>query len=168
MSLPYDLTLPFARHVALNNITQLKRFTIHRVYRQNIVGGQPRQLFECDFDIVDTSVYNLVPDAEVIKIAIETLREFPQVFRQGIQVRLSHAAIIEAIFDTCRVPKEARMSAGVVLARVRKLPWSQIRQHLVTQTSLTNAMANALAPFALIQGSISLFGPLRFIARSES
>jgi translation initiation factor 2-alpha kinase 4 len=40
VQLPYDLTIPFARHVArLKNVSRLKRYTFDRVYRPNLVEG---------------------------------------------------------------------------------------------------------------------------------
>jgi histidyl-tRNA synthetase len=35
LSLRYDLTVPFARYVAMNNIAQIKRFHIAKVYRRD-------------------------------------------------------------------------------------------------------------------------------------
>ena len=66
VSLPYNLTLGFARFLALNNITRLRRYTIGRVYRQNPTGGHPREVYECDFDVVTSAnVADVAPDAEV-------------------------------------------------------------------------------------------------------
>ena len=66
LALPFDLTLPFARYIAHNNIPQLKRYDIAKVYRKNPVGsGHPRELYECDFDIVGAPPLNAIHDAEV-------------------------------------------------------------------------------------------------------
>lgn len=35
LSLRYDLTVPFARYVALNNLPSIKRFHIAKVYRRD-------------------------------------------------------------------------------------------------------------------------------------
>jgi len=35
LSLRYDLTVPFARYLALNNIQNIKRFHIAKVYRRD-------------------------------------------------------------------------------------------------------------------------------------
>ncbi|RKP16353.1 hypothetical protein ROZALSC1DRAFT_31680, partial [Rozella allomycis CSF55] len=50
--LPHNLTVPFARFIARNKQKEFKRFCFGHVYRKNLVGGQPRQLMEADFDIV--------------------------------------------------------------------------------------------------------------------
>ena len=45
--------VPFARYVSRNNITDLKRYSIERVYREKKIHGlHPRELTECAFDII--------------------------------------------------------------------------------------------------------------------
>jgi translation initiation factor 2-alpha kinase 4 len=103
LMLPYDLTLPFARYAAHKDIVSLKRYNVARVYRygarllfscpslpfltracssamtlhsKNPAGGQPRELFECDFDIIGPVASRSVHDAETIKVLVEVLDEF--------------------------------------------------------------------------------------------
>lgn len=76
VELPHDLTLPFARYISRSNVTDMKRFIFDKVYRQNIVGGQPRQVYECDFDIVHSNSGTMVQEAEVIKVGCEIMDKF--------------------------------------------------------------------------------------------
>ncbi len=48
LTLPYDLTLPFARFIAKNKITNLRRFNFSRVYRKHAMGAKPRELYQED------------------------------------------------------------------------------------------------------------------------
>ncbi len=70
LSLRYDLTVPFARYVALNGLGSMKRFHIARVYRRDqpaAARGRFREFFQCDFDIA--GAYSpMVPDAEVLAV----------------------------------------------------------------------------------------------------
>lgn len=51
--------VPFARYVAWNGISLLRRYSIERVYREKkVFGFQPRELYECAFDIVSPSQGN--------------------------------------------------------------------------------------------------------------
>lgn len=54
---PYNLRIPFARFLAHNpTISNFKRYSIDRVYRQRRVFGlHPRELHEAAFDIVTSS-----------------------------------------------------------------------------------------------------------------
>ena len=69
LALRYDLTVPFARYVALHNFPSIKRFHIAKVYRRDnpqMNKGRFREFYQCDFDIAGT--YGLmIPDAEVFK-----------------------------------------------------------------------------------------------------
>jgi histidyl-tRNA synthetase len=54
LSLRYDLTVPFARYLALNNIANIKRFHIAKVYRRDnpqMNKGRFREFYQCDFDV---------------------------------------------------------------------------------------------------------------------
>ena len=65
----YDLTVPFARYVALNGVANIKRYHIAKVYRRDnpqMNRGRFREFYQCDFDIAGPYP-TMVPDAEVIK-----------------------------------------------------------------------------------------------------
>ena len=50
LSLRYDLTVPFARYVAMNKIAQVKRYHIGKVYRRDnpsISRGRYREFYQC-------------------------------------------------------------------------------------------------------------------------
>uniref|UniRef100_A0A8C1SP73 histidine--tRNA ligase n=1 Tax=Cyprinus carpio TaxID=7962 RepID=A0A8C1SP73_CYPCA len=77
LSLRYDLTVPFARYLALNKITNIKRYHIAKVYRRDnpaMTRGRYREFYQCDFDIAGQ--YDaMIPDAECLKIVYEILNE---------------------------------------------------------------------------------------------
>ncbi|RVW82931.1 Histidine--tRNA ligase, cytoplasmic [Vitis vinifera] len=74
-SLRYDLTVPFARYVAMNGLTSFKRYQIAKVYRRdNPSKGRYREFYQCDFDIAG-QYESMGPDFEVIKILTELLDE---------------------------------------------------------------------------------------------
>lgn len=50
LSLRYDLTVPFARYLAMNKITNIKRYHIAKVYRRDnpsISRGRYREFYQC-------------------------------------------------------------------------------------------------------------------------
>ncbi len=50
LSLRYDLTVPFARYVAMNKIKRIKRYHIARVYRRDnpaMTRGRFREFYQC-------------------------------------------------------------------------------------------------------------------------
>ncbi|KAI9098889.1 kinase-like domain-containing protein [Phlyctochytrium arcticum] len=160
--LPYDLTAPFARLVARCSQTigplPLKRFTIEPVYRCNTVGGQPRSVLECDFDIVTTHLSNMCPEAEVIKVVMELLE---CVATRGahpaqLEIRINHCSLLDAVLDTCLVPIDARLRRRVyhILEQLEKpMSWSQVRSHLAqAATGLPAASLSLLEKFHHARG----------------
>lgn len=74
-SLRYDLTVPFARFVAMNGLTSFKRYQIAKVYRRdNPSKGRYREFYQCDFDIAG-QFEKMGPDFEVVRILTELLDE---------------------------------------------------------------------------------------------
>ena len=62
--------MPFARYVALNGVSSIKRYHIAKVYRRDnpqMNRGRFREFYQCDFDIAG-AYPTMVPDAEVIKV----------------------------------------------------------------------------------------------------
>ncbi|CAG8746480.1 21484_t:CDS:2, partial [Gigaspora rosea] len=76
-SLRYDLTVPFARFLAMNGsqYQNIKRYQIAKVYRRDqpaMTKGRMREFYQCDFDIA--GVYDpMIADSEVVKIMCECL-----------------------------------------------------------------------------------------------
>ncbi|KAF9914658.1 hypothetical protein BX616_007846, partial [Lobosporangium transversale] len=151
VQLPYDLTLPFARFICRNDITQLKRFCFGRVYRENTVGGQPQVVHEVDFDIVHNTHSNpMVTDAELIKVVDELLEEFPP-FKatNGVFFLINHTMVVEAIFDSCRIPSEIRTGVCTILGQLGRQyqHMSQVRNHLMSVYHLPRSVLDELELF---------------------
>ena len=67
LALRYDLTVPFARFLAMHPIGNIKRFHIAKVYRRDnpqLARGRYREFYQCDFDVAGTYM-PMVADAEV-------------------------------------------------------------------------------------------------------
>ncbi|KAK2524913.1 hypothetical protein Q9233_009232 [Columba guinea] len=77
LALRYDLTVPFARYLAMNKITNMKRYHIAKVYRRDnpaTTRGRYREFYQCDFDIAG-QFDPMIPDAECLKIVHEILSD---------------------------------------------------------------------------------------------
>ncbi|KAF9911928.1 hypothetical protein EC991_001834 [Linnemannia zychae] len=150
VQLPYDLTMPFARFICRNGITELKRFCFGRVYRENTVGGQPQIVYEVDFDIVHNTPNPMVTDAEVIKVVDELLEEFPP-FKStnGVFFLVNHTLVVEAIFDNCRIPSEIRSGVYTILGQLGRQyqHMSQVRNHLMSVYHLPRSVLDELELF---------------------
>ncbi|XP_020012735.1 histidine--tRNA ligase, mitochondrial isoform X2 [Castor canadensis] len=75
LSLRYDLTVPFARYLAMNKLKKMKRYQVGKVWRREsptIAQGRYREFCQCDFDIAG-QFDPMIPDAECLKIICEIL-----------------------------------------------------------------------------------------------
>ena len=148
IQLPFDLTVPFARYIGRHNITDIKRYVFGKVYRTNPVGGQPRVFAEVDFDIVNsTSNCSMIPEAEVLKVVDEIIEEFPLSNAGDYCFYITHANIVDAIFDCCRVPCDIRRGVCSVLSKLGKVSAGQIRKQLMVEYQLPRSICDELELF---------------------
>ncbi|CAG8465302.1 15816_t:CDS:10 [Cetraspora pellucida] len=147
VQLPYDLTVPFSRHISRNNITDLKRYTFDRVYRENIV-GQPRIVNEADFDIIHSTPAPMVAEAEIMKVVDEVLEEFPPLKTNNYCFFVNHTSIVETIFDCCRIPGEIRRGVYNLLSQLdKKYTMNQIRTQLMDKYDMPRSVLDELVLF---------------------
>ncbi|XP_062562568.1 eIF-2-alpha kinase GCN2 [Armigeres subalbatus] len=106
VSLPDDLRIPFLRHVALNGIKFIRRYSIGRVYREKkVFNFHPKQVYECAFDVVTPNRGNLIVDAELLSIANEIMRELNLLDpSRNVFFRINHISLLRSILLHCNVP----------------------------------------------------------------
>ncbi|XP_074628735.1 eIF-2-alpha kinase GCN2-like [Acropora palmata] len=105
--LPYDLRIPFARYVARKGVLQMKRFDVGCVYRVNrFLGAHPREIYECVFDIITSTTEDLVPDAEVLLVVAEIIREFPCLDNRDYYIRINHTGLMKSFLSSHCVSDE--------------------------------------------------------------
>uniref|UniRef100_A0A672HFN0 non-specific serine/threonine protein kinase n=1 Tax=Salarias fasciatus TaxID=181472 RepID=A0A672HFN0_SALFA len=116
VTLPYDLRMAFARFVARNNVTHLKRYSIERVFRpRKLDRAHPRELLECAFDIITPVTNSLLPDAETIYTISEMIQEFPALQERNYNVYLNHTSLLKAILLHSGVPEDKLSQASNIL-----------------------------------------------------
>lgn len=103
--LRYDLTVPFARYMAMHKIQAIKKFQIGRVYRRDqpsMRKGRYREFYQCDFDIAG-KYGTMIPDAEVLCI----LKQIFQTLDVGsFTIKLNDRRILDGIFTVCGIPND--------------------------------------------------------------
>ncbi|KAL6767539.1 TSH1 [Auxenochlorella protothecoides x Auxenochlorella symbiontica] len=151
LSLRYDLTVPFARYVALNGITNIKRYHIAKVYRRDnpaMNRGRFREFNQCDFDIA--GVYpSMVPDAEVLKVLTEILDDLDL---GQYEVKLNHRGLLDAMLDIAGVPPEKFRPICSAIDKLDKEPWDFVRREMVVDKGLEEGVADAIRPFVELRG----------------
>lgn len=130
LALRYDLTVPFARFLAMNSVGNIKRYHIAKVYRRDkpeVNKGRYREFYQCDFDIAG-NYSTMVPDAEVITVAAEILSELPV---GKFLIKLNHRKILDAVFEICGVPVDKFRSICSAVDKLDKAPWSEVSTEMI-------------------------------------
>ncbi|KAI6068074.1 EIF-2-alpha kinase GCN2 [Aix galericulata] len=114
--LPYDLRIPFARFVARNNISNLKRYCIERVFRpRKLDRCHPKELLECAFDIITSTGNSFLPIAETIYAISEIIQEFPVLQERNYSIYLNHTSLLKAILLHCGIPEDKLNQVYIIL-----------------------------------------------------
>lgn len=151
LSLRYDLTVPFARFLAMNSVGNIKRYHIAKVYRRDqpqLNRGRYREFYQCDFDVAG-SYSPMVPDAEVITVAAEILSELPV---GTFMIKLNHRRLLDAIFDICGVPMEKFRPICSAVDKLDKSPWEEVKLEMVQEKGLAPEVADRIGVFVLQSG----------------
>lgn len=152
-SLRYDLTVPFARFVALNNIASIKRYHIAKVYRRDqpaMTKGRMREFYQCDFDIAG-NYDTMVPDSEILTILCEGLTGLGI---QDFKVKLNHRKILDGIFQACGVKEEDVRKVSSAVDKLDKAPWEVVKKEMVVEKNQPEEVADRIGEFVKYNGSI--------------
>jgi len=161
-SLRYDLTVPFARFLAMNkDIQNIKRYHIAKVYRRDqpaMTKGRMREFYQCDFDVAGT--YDpMVPDAEIIRIICEVFEGLG--WNGAYTIKLNHRKILDGIFQVCGVPEDKIRTISSAVDKLDKLPWEDIRKEMTQEKGLDGEVADRIGQWVVLKGKQDLLQTLR-------
>merc|ERR1712212_962600 len=155
LALRYDLTVPFARYVAMNKIDKIKRFHIAKVYRRDnpaMTKGRYREFYQCDFDIAGQ--YDpLLPDAECIKIVAEI---FSDLNLGDFVIKVNHRKILDGVFAVCGVPNKLFRTICSSVDKLDKTPWEEVKNEMVNEKNLAEDVADRIHEYVIMNGSKEL------------
>lgn len=133
VALRFDLTVPFARYMAMHRnelYLPFKRFHISKVFRgENTQRGRYREFTQCDFDIVGTE--SLSADLETVLMIVSA---FAALDVPGVTVHLSHRGVFNRFLRHHGVQDRSEE----VLRAVDKLRKVGQEETLRTLTELTS------------------------------
>lgn len=153
-SLRYDLTVPFARYVAMNGIQQMKRYHLAKVYRRDqpaMTKGRMREFYQCDFDIAG-QFDAMIPDTECLSIVVEVLTRL-QI--EGFTIKLNHRKILDGIFTYCGVPEDKVRTISSAVDKLDKLPWEDVKKEMVVDKGLDAEIADKIGEYVRMKGPVS-------------
>ncbi|PMD51687.1 histidyl-tRNA synthetase [Hyaloscypha bicolor E] len=160
-SLRYDLTVPFARWLAMNrDVQNIKRYHIAKVYRRDqpaMTKGRMREFYQCDFDIA--GVYDpMLPDAEIVRITTEVFEGLG--WNGRYTIKLNHRKILDGIFEVCGVPAEKIRTISSAVDKLDKLPWEEVRKEMTEEKGLDGSVADKIGEYVVQKGQKDLLSKL--------
>lgn len=155
LALRYDLTVPFARYVAMKKLKNIKRYQIARVYRRDnisITKGRFREFYQCDIDIAG-EYEAMLTDAECIKIVCDILKELGM---NNFTVKVNHRKILDGIFEYCGVPESEFRGVCSAVDKLDKEPWETVKQEMVEVKKVDPVVADQIGLHIQKKGVLDL------------
>lgn len=149
-ALKYDLTIPFARYVAMN-LGQLtlpyKRYQIQPVWRADRPQkGRYREFYQCDADVVgSTSLWN---EIELAGIYHEV---FKRLGLSGFSLQINSRKILTALAELCG-GSEKMIDITTAIDKLDKIGIDKVKDEL-KQKGLTADQIDIIQQYLLIEGT---------------
>ncbi len=148
--LRYDLTVPFARYVVMNQhdiAFPFKRYQIQPVWRADRPQkGRYREFYQCDADVVGTD--SLICESEIILMVNEVMHNLGI---HDFSIKLNNRKILTAITDLVGAHgKEAQFC--VAIDKLDKIGRPKVEEELLNN-GFSNESIKKLAPVFEIKGS---------------
>jgi histidyl-tRNA synthetase len=129
--LRYDLTVPFARYVALNRheITfPFKRYQIQPVWRADRPQkGRYREFYQCDADVVGTD--SLICEAEIILMIQEI---FMALKIQDYTIKTNHRGILSGLAEVTG-SQQQESSLFIAMDKLDKIGEEKVKEELLSK-----------------------------------
>lgn len=149
-ALKYDLTIPFARYVAMNHshlTFPFKRYQVQPVWRADRPQkGRYREFYQCDADVVGSNA--LLNEVELASIYHEV---FSRLKLDKYELRINHRKILTALAETCG-GADKMMDITIAIDKLDKIGIAKVKEEL-TQRGLTAEQVNIIEKYLNITGT---------------
>lgn len=149
-ALKYDLTIPFARYVAMNHTTltfPFRRYQIQPVWRADRPQkGRYREFTQCDADVVGS--YSLMNDVEFALIYDEV---FNRLGLTGYELRINCRKILSALAKACNA-SDKLVAITTAIDKLDKISIDKVKLEL-NEKGLTNDQVAIIEKYVTITGS---------------
>ncbi len=149
-ALKYDLTIPFARYVAMNHgqlSFPFKRYQVQPVWRADKPQrGRYREFTQCDADVVgSTALLNEV------ELALMYHEVFTQLKMKDYELRINSRKILAALAELCG-GADKMMSITIAIDKLDKIGIDKVKEELL-QRGLEEEQIQVIAQYLAITGS---------------
>ena len=149
-ALKYDLTIPFARYVAMNHpqlVFPFKRYQVQPVWRADRPQkGRYREFYQCDADVVGS--HSLLNEVELASIYHEV---FTRLGLSGYELRMNSRKILAALAETCG-GADKMTDITVAIDKLDKIGLDKVKEEL-TSRGLSNDQVSIIEKYLNISGT---------------
>jgi histidyl-tRNA synthetase len=148
-ALKYDLTIPFARYVAMNHTTltfPFKRYQIQPVWRADRPQkGRYREFYQCDADVVGSkSLINEIELATIYATVFEKLGI-------AVEIKINNRKILSALAESCGGLSKMT-DITVAIDKLDKVGLEKVKEEL-RQRGLNNDQVDIIENYLSISGA---------------
>lgn len=148
-ALKYDLTIPFARFVAMHH-QQLhfpfKRYQMQPVWRADRPQkGRYREFYQCDADIVGS--YSLLNEVSLALI-------YSSVFKKlhvNVEICLNHRKLLNALANICQVPDQVQTITNAI-DKLDKIGIEKVKS-ILTENNIPTSALHTIEKYLNISGT---------------
>lgn len=149
-ALRYDLTIPFARYVVMNQhelALPFKRYQMQPVWRADRPQrGRYREFYQCDADVVGSN--SLLNEIELLLIYDSV---FTKLKLEGYEVRINNRKILSALAETIGKP-ELLTDITIAIDKLDKIGLEKVKEEL-QERGLSSSEIATIENFLNIDGS---------------
>lgn len=147
-ALKYDLTIPFARYVAMNHgllTLPFKRYQVQPVWRADRPQkGRYREFYQCDADVVGSNA--LINEVELANI-------YDTVFAKlgvAVDIKINNRKILAALAEICG-GADKMVDITIAIDKLDKIGTEKVKEELV-QRGLNENQVNIISEYLNITG----------------
>ncbi|MEO8711644.1 MAG: histidine--tRNA ligase [Parafilimonas sp.] len=148
-ALRYDLTIPFARYVAMN-YSQLsfpfKRYQIQPVWRADRPQkGRYREFYQCDADVVGSN--SLLNEIELLNIYNDVFKRL----NLAVEIKINNRKMLTALAELCGGADKI-IDITVAIDKLDKIGMDKVKEELM-QRGLNEDQISIIEKYLLIEGT---------------
>jgi histidyl-tRNA synthetase len=149
-ALKYDLTIPFARYVAMNHgqlTFPFKRYQVQPVWRADRPQkGRYREFYQCDADVVGSN--SLLNEVEFVNLYTDV---FSKLGIAGCELRINSRKILAALAEVCG-GADKLTDITIAIDKLDKIGLEKVKEEL-SERGLTKEQILIIEKYLGIEGS---------------
>ena len=148
-ALRYDLTIPFARYVAMNHGSMnfpFKRYQIQPVWRADRPQkGRYREFYQCDADVVGSE--SLLNEVDLVAVYVTAFQKL----NLPVEVKINNRKILLALAEICG-GEDKLIDLTIAIDKLDKIGWDKVKEEL-DKKNFNEAQQKIIQQYLNIQGT---------------